>query len=61
MNYESFKIYEVTHREKKDKVVIGGESAQEVCKKLGWLIGDCHVRVVLDPADCGPSRPISMN
>jgi len=53
----SFKLYRVTNRVTNETQQIGAESAQEACQLLGWLVGDCHIKVVLDPADLVP-RPI---
>jgi hypothetical protein len=46
----SFKLYRVRHCAGEEST-IGAESAQEACEKLGWLIGNCHVRILFDPKD----------
>ena len=45
----SFKIYTIRNRITGEEVTIGADSAQEACQKLGWMIGDCYVQVILDP------------
>lgn len=45
----SFKIYRIINRATGEDIEIGADSAQGACQKLGWLIGDCYVKVLVDP------------
>jgi DNA-directed RNA polymerase subunit RPC12/RpoP len=36
-------LYEVTNRITRERQVVGAHSAQEACKKVGWMIGNCFV------------------
>jgi hypothetical protein len=38
------KLYEVQNRITRERRVVEAKSAQEACKKCGWLIGDCFVK-----------------
>ena len=38
------KRYEITHRVLKLTGQASALSADEACRKLGWMIGDCYVR-----------------
>lgn len=60
MNYEARKLYKIRNRITGEEIVVGADSAQEACKTLGWMIGNCHVRVVLDPAS-SPGETIHQN
>ncbi|MGQ9676554.1 MAG: hypothetical protein ACUVX1_12905 [Chloroflexota bacterium] len=51
MESQSFKLYRVRHHLTGEEQTIGAESAQEACERLGWLIGNCYVRILLDPND----------
>jgi hypothetical protein len=46
----SFKLYHVRHCAGEEET-IGAESAEEACQSLGWLIGNCRVRILFDPND----------
>lgn len=37
------KIYEITNRNTGEKRYSVSDNAQNACKQLGWLIGDCYV------------------
>ena len=49
--YASLKIYQVQNRITKEEHTIAADSAQEACEKLGWNIGNCWIRILLDPSD----------
>lgn len=40
------KRYRITHRQDNLSGEASAFSADEACRKLGWLIGDCHVREI---------------
>lgn len=50
-NLPSLKIYRISNRITGHTQTIVADSAQEACNNLRWLIGNCHVRVLLDPND----------
>jgi hypothetical protein len=50
IEYQSFKLYHVRHCAGEGHS-IGAESADEACEKLGWIPGNCRVRLIFDPAD----------
>jgi hypothetical protein len=51
IQYQSLKVYRIQNRITKEEQTIAAESAQEACEKLGWKIGHCWVRILLDPSD----------
>jgi len=53
----SWKIYRITNRITHETVTIGADSAQEACEKVGWLIGDCYVQVLIDPDALMATKP----
>jgi len=38
--------YRITNRVTKQTYQASAFSADEACRKLGWMIGDCHVKVL---------------
>ena len=38
--------YIITNRITKDKDEVDAPSAQDACRKLKWMIGDCHVQLM---------------
>jgi urease accessory protein UreE len=50
LTYDCLKIYRVRHSMLEEQTV-AAESAQEACEKLGWMIGNCHVKIIFDPND----------
>ena len=51
IQYQSLKVYRIQNRITKEEQTITADSAQEACQKLGWQIGNCWVRILLDPSD----------
>jgi len=41
---EKPKRYQVTNRVTKQTYQASAFSAEEACRKLGWMIGDCYVK-----------------
>jgi len=60
MNYEARKVYEIRNRVTGETAMVSADSAQEACQALGWMIGDCQVRAVLDPS-AFPGQTIHQN
>lgn len=38
--------YRVTHRATRQAYEVEAPFAQDACDRLGWLIGDCHVKLL---------------
>jgi len=43
---EKAKRYQVTNRVTQQTYQASAFSADEACRKLGWLIGNCHVKIL---------------
>ncbi len=43
---EQAKRYQVTNRVTKQTYKVSAFSADDACRKLGWVIGDCHVKIL---------------
>ncbi len=39
-------LYQVTNRITKDAYEVEAPFAQDACERLGWMIGDCHVKLL---------------
>jgi len=39
--------YRITSRITKEVYEIDAPTAQDACERLGWMIGDCHVRKMM--------------
>jgi len=50
-------LYLVTHRVTDEQARIEAPYAQDACNMLGWLIGDCHVKLLRE----GPFTYIARN
>ncbi len=42
------KTYALTHRESGKRRIVAADSAQDACKRVGWLIGNIHVKELKD-------------
>lgn len=49
--------YVVENRVTKQKALVAAASAQEACAALGYMIGDCWVRQVIDSSKSGLTGP----
>ena len=50
-------LYEIHNRVTKEMGRVECDNAQDACKALGWLIGDCYVRLLREgPCRC-PTAP----
>ena len=43
---ENMKTYKVGNIYTHEREVVKAQSALEACEKLGWLIGDCWVKII---------------
>ncbi len=50
--------YRVIHRVTGEAYEVEAPFAQDACGRLGWMIGDCHVRVLREGPFTGPERPV---
>jgi len=39
-------LYELTNRETGERARVEAPYAQDACEMVGWLIGNCHVRLL---------------
>lgn len=40
------KTYQIQNRYTKEFETIEADSAQDACKKVGWMIGDCWIKEI---------------
>lgn len=50
----TFKLFEITHKRLHETQTIGGEDHEEACHKLGWKVGDCEVKELINAAATAP-------
>jgi len=48
------KTYVLINKASGKRRIVAAESAQEACQRVGWLIGDVHVKQLSDRARLAP-------
>jgi len=50
--------YRITNRITRETFEVEAPFAQDACERLGWMIGDCHVRLLREGPYTRPEQPV---